>query len=566
MSIASEALNRLEMEWIPKPVLGGIRQDLASLDVNGEPLNALTSLRQKIETSGDADTRIQHLQLRMIHATARALARTDNIDWNEVLKAIKDPKGLLEIFYTLNFSRFSVSRPSQLQQEYGKKLRIAIHRKFGGHDEFHCQLIGALERDQADFREQREHNKVVTSREIERGIAASKTPQSMRECFRSLGLPGDCYRNKSWTNSLWRSQRSMLRNTLKQVSMAIEGDERFKEHDFNVWMEPHRSTQRWFRSNPQSWELLGQARKRASVKQLPPEVEGYVDKIIRKYPHDKIPDEQYALLFPFERTDGPNPWAQLCSCIDPTGRDATDVEWAGSEQTAILVHVLGDLLWSFDKLTACERIDWCDTPQDFLQLFQVLGLREERWKDKTGLASIPTRPKNLSGMVMDHSDLVYAIELRFGDYNNFIDWMEAKGDRETNHMQQVRSCRSANAFRKLCKELGVPNDHWKSESWMLHRSQFPMTHGGIGKDLSAIVDGIEEHPYLEAFNLGDIRTYRGFVSAVDDSMTSMEQAWDVIYKFCERFGMSIADLLRTSNDELIQAHPDLYKAISYLYA
>src|SRR5687767_7640959 len=127
-----DVYNRLEISWIPKTDLGALPSELAELECDEKALIRLISLEKKIESKEDLDKRVREIQLRAVRAIVHCLNRTGAIDWDATLLAA-DSKDLLEIFYTLGFSRFSVGSPSQMRKEYGRNLVRAIQKKFNGH-------------------------------------------------------------------------------------------------------------------------------------------------------------------------------------------------------------------------------------------------------------------------------------------------------------------------------------------------------------------------------------------------------------------------------------------------
>lgn len=567
MATLGETLTELDMRWIPQPVLDSLREDFSAANTTASTLDSLVAIRQKIETGKNTDKRIRSLKLRVVSAVARSLNRKNEIDWAQCLPTPDHPKELLEIFFTLGFSCRSVSIPLELRSEYGKRLQTIILRKFGTHESFHGCLVGTLENTREENKQEKERRKEHEMEAVLSSIRECKNPDDLHFIFKKIGLPNDWYKNTTWRETLWRSSRKKLFPLMQKIRLTAEIDPAFKVLDWSslrFYSILHNqkagknlqffSRGKFLKNKPVRLKTIG----------IPEEIVKFVVDTFCKYPSDSQSDDTLDDLFPFGKPEERvNPWAALCACTNPEGKKGKAKEFASNSWTSGATRFLAKDLEIQDGLTSSERIDWCETPKDFRRLFFLLGIPSGKWNDRAWMEYPPSDTEMLNRR-KDRRDLVSAVELRFGSYDAFIAWMKAKPDFKTWAFQKVRACRTKTAFLGLCKELGIPNDHWKSESWMLYRSLLPPEQGGIGEDLSTVVDAVEEHPYLDAFGLGKVRTYREFVQAIDNSMTSTEQAWDIVYSCCERFGMSMDELLREANRKLFNPNPKLVEAMNFL--
>ena len=66
----------------------------------------------------------------------------------------------------------------------------------------------------------------------------------------------------------------------------------------------------------------------------------------------------------------------------------------------------------------------CKTPQDFLTLFEQLGIPENKWKSGVWLQKKSKLPIEQGGIGSSLAALYEALADKFGGIRKFVDWME----------------------------------------------------------------------------------------------------------------------------------------------
>ncbi len=109
-----------------------------------------------------------------------------------------------------------------------------------------------------------------------------------------------------------------------------------------------------------------------------------------------------------------------------------------------------------NELPLTVRVSACRKKEDFLKLFQVLGIPSDKWENCGWLQ------KN------DYIGIVKAIgkDSRFKDiyWKGFLEFMGKKT--EAPMTERIASCKTSADFLKLFRALGIKGDEWKSSNWL----------------------------------------------------------------------------------------------------
>lgn len=99
---------------------------------------------------------------------------------------------------------------------------------------------------------------------------------------------------------------------------------------------------------------------------------------------------------------------------------------------------------STDGLSWKDRIEWCKTPQDFIQLFEILGILDGAWEDPAALykSQDEEQQNGLRGLYL-------AIRTQFDSYENFVEWMHGRGAKKAKTSKSTTPHKAGRARTEL---------------------------------------------------------------------------------------------------------------------
>lgn len=601
----SEALDRLQIDWYPQEIVDDVRAAFRVLEASSQPpLTILSEHKKQLETNPSVNSRIDEMKVRILRMVGRCIGRTA-VDWKEIISKVQHPSELIEIEETLGLSIWDKQQAEFIGDENILAARRAVKERFQSFEAFYEWL--KPERQKRRRQERRRQEKEEINREPSEQelmpyvtrLAACKKPKDVKAYFQELGLPSNWYLRSShwqrdeWLKKLWRSQQEQQASICSHVSAALMKDPRFfgswmlfkgwmegfklgnhrnreiAEHYYVQWhdrhvrkINEHDNIRRAIFTSGRDWRNYIFAGKRRMHKPPTTEVWEYVVENLQRYPYEKMSLFEYVDRFPRGRDPHSSdiaPWGEVCAAFDERGRDKRQLKLAQDPQTFELCRALAEVLLEHDELTWHERTHWCKEPYDFERLFRILGIPENRWKEKEWMMTGSQAGIRKGGIKRDLTELVQAIEMRFGTYQDFLAWMENRAPFKVKVFEAVRSCQGFKDFLQLCQRLGIPGDVWKSRNWLMYTSRLPSEEGGIDCDLSVFVEAMEERP--EACKLiPDARGYNEFLARTAADITDVHQAMDVIHVFAEQHGISVSELFAPANRQFFSLHPHLLAA------
>ncbi|MBP9773059.1 MAG: hypothetical protein KBD00_00330 [Candidatus Peribacteraceae bacterium] len=109
-----------------------------------------------------------------------------------------------------------------------------------------------------------------------------------------------------------------------------------------------------------------------------------------------------------------------------------------------------------DELTWVQRINWCKTSNDYLKLFEILGITPDQWSNSTWMlknfGGLYERIKEVSGFKKWSEFRVF---MGFEDLQDGKTWSEL-----------VKECKDPTDFLKLFESVGIKNNEWDSSEWL----------------------------------------------------------------------------------------------------
>ncbi|MDD5469513.1 MAG: hypothetical protein PHO92_01805 [Candidatus Peribacteraceae bacterium] len=596
MEKASEILDRLHYEWLPRSIIAHVRSHIQDVEYDYENPLVVTSIVcgwLDLEKKRIAP-RIARLRERTIRAVARAVHRA-GYDWATYILDCQDPSELHEVMDTVGMW----GGIRQISSEWGEEVAQAIRRRFGTYEKF-CDWLRAANpilKKQKDRGVELQEN--LESNQALKQIQECTAPEQMKVLFREMGLPGDFYKSyNQWLGCIWRSQKIILQPRAIAVRKALARDPRFfgrfhfaqgwldgcklgntKDPDlvevvedrYHRWQESHRKPGHFNRdlichfmgytTSRNTDVLVAEAKKRRKV---PEALLSHFDEAMRVYPYERLERGDYDAFLHFRPEREVHPWGRLCCPIDQRAKFSDQAtENSQTPEVLAMCQHLGNILWEYGDCTCCQCIDWCVEPYDFERLFLVLGILPGQWRDRMWLLSREQGKKNGKDGKKDFTDLVMAIEMRFGSYDEFLAWMAGRASERTLIRERVRTFKSSAEFLAICKELDVPGDAWKSITWMTGQAKLPPEQGGIGKDLTMLVDAIEDRP-VRSNSDEETASYEEYVTHIHGGVTHPSQAWEIVQQYAERYSDSMDQFLRPENQKLMEEHPRLLDAIALL--
>ena len=103
-----------------------------------------------------------------------------------------------------------------------------------------------------------------------------------------------------------------------------------------------------------------------------------------------------------------------------------------------------------------DNVNNCKTPDDFLNLFKVLGVPGDRWKSCLWMTDKAKLPRDQGGAGVCMSGLSTAIRGRFGGHPRFVAWMEDRTLPEDQKIESIDDVRRV--IREQAEKLGITTD------------------------------------------------------------------------------------------------------------
>jgi hypothetical protein len=207
--------------------------------------------------------------------------------------------------------------------------------------------------------------------------------------------------------------------------------------------------------------------------------------------------------------EGRNIWKTLAVLLNgKTAETQTNSLRLIDGQKIIILQRIADTVFDEDEMSWRERISWCETPDDFLKLFQLLGIPSEEWRSGKWLTARSKLPTEEGGIGKSLNGLATAIreDERFGSYPTFVAWMDGKDAPDLSWPKRVAACNTPEDFLRLFEELQIPDERWKSSSWLQVQSKLPREEGGVGESMNslgvAIRNRFGSHPQFVAWMEG----------------------------------------------------------------
>jgi hypothetical protein len=198
-----------------------------------------------------------------------------------------------------------------------------------------------------------------------------------------------------------------------------------------------------------------------------------------------------------EESGATHPWAQICAALQADENENQPTENTIHSATSEIVQQVGQALLNVDELNWPQRVEWCKTPDDFLRLFEAVGIPDEKWKSPTWMTTQARLSPEEGGIGRTLSGLAYAIKKRFEYHSKFVAWMEGKSF--TSIRKGIKACKTREDFLRVFAEIGIPSDNWKNTGWLYNKAKLPPEEGGIGQQLGHIPQYINDDDRFESF-------------------------------------------------------------------
>jgi len=224
-----------------------------------------------------------------------------------------------------------------------------------------------------------------------------------------------------------------------------------------------------------------------------------------------------------------NPWQVLAECAT-SSESNSKVEDTQQLQLVVAQHVRNILLTGntkkLDDMSWNERIAWCNTPEDFHALFAVLQVPGDEWKNTNWYNLEAKKPTSDGGIGMPLGELSRSIARRFGSWPTFVAWMEGKNEAPLPLTEEVRRWDSPKDAHVLFERLNIPDDKWRSPTWLNQDSKKTPEEGGIGSSMRSLYKAI-------VARFGTFKKFFVWMEGVDaQEKPWIERSWvDIVQKW-----------------------------------
>jgi len=198
-------------------------------------------------------------------------------------------------------------------------------------------------------------------------------------------------------------------------------------------------------------------------------------------------------------------WPLLCSQV---------IE--GNKQDAI--HKIARVLLEHDHLSWRQRIEWCQTPEEFQSLFQSIGIGNEQWRSSEWLSRKAKLAADEGGIGIQLAGLSCALRKRFGGHKEFVAWMDGMSEPERNFKEIVQFWKNPNDALLYFHSIGLDGDEWRNSGWLVKNAQLDTAAGGIGVSLSGLVQAIRKR----------FGGYRKFVAWMDGKEKVERSIYEIV--------------------------------------
>ena len=213
-----------------------------------------------------------------------------------------------------------------------------------------------------------------------------------------------------------------------------------------------------------------------------------------------------------------------------------------------------------------DKVNNCETPDEFLKLFVETGIPGDEWKNSGWLQNRAMLPPDKGGIGRRLNSLAKAIADRFDGHPKFVAWMEGKEKPADNWYQVVNKCITPEDFLMLFKSLGIPGDKWKSSEWLQKKAMLQPDRGGIGRKLFRLTVVLRKrfggHPQFVAWMGGNIIPPNIKIAA--PKIATPEDAIKVIREQAAELGITVDELLDPGTiSRYIRRKPALREALKF---
>ena len=199
------------------------------------------------------------------------------------------------------------------------------------------------------------------------------------------------------------------------------------------------------------------------------------------------------------------------------------------------------------ELTYIDIVQSWQTPEDALNYFASIGAKEREWESTGWFYS-----SNHSSLPQKRSDtlqgLSIAIRKRFNSHREFVAWMDGTTEVKKSFTEEVAAWQSPQDALQYFEVIGLPDNKWRTTTWLTETSKLSAEAGGIGKSMCGLSDAIRArfgtHPHFVAWMEG---------APLIESVESTEQARGLIQQECERLGITTEEYLDT-DPKMVRKH------------
>ncbi len=482
--------------------------------------------------------------------------------WRERVAACLTPEDFLTLFTDLGVPGDNWKNSAWLQEKaplppeeggLGKRLQMLTRairedERFGSYQQFVAWMEGK-EKPEPSMKEK---------------IASLLTPDDFLRYFAELGIPGDKWRTVQWmerTSSL-PPEKGGIGKPLVSVSCWIRADPRFKAYRvFNAWMdgkarepEPYTrrvkacTTREEFLRLFADLEIPGEKWREAEwlyMKAKLPAAEGGIDRnlsglVVAIRYDDRFKSYPHFIAWMDGRDEVILTWPEeVAECRTPDdfralfGRLGVDEEvwrktiWNVDTNLGVtrkgqaklvsgLPQAIGaDSRWkSYRRFVAwmdgkdepdpslATQVQACVTPEDFLRLFESLGIPTDAWRSSAWLTRTARLPHEEGGIALNLATLYNYIkgDERFESYPHFVAWMDGLDQPTLTFWDKVDNCKTPDDFLALFAEIGMPDGVWHQSRWWAETSKLPVEEGGVNKGYAGFPGNVARDERFGSFS------------------------------------------------------------------
>ncbi len=150
-------------------------------------------------------------------------------------------------------------------------------------------------------------------------------------------------------------------------------------------------------------------------------------------------------------------------------------------------RVIADVLYESDGLFWRDRINWCESRDDYRKLFAVLGIEGDKWQNTSWLVHTAKLSPEEGGIGKHLEALLSQLRKRssLATFKNFRAWMNEE-EPELTWTEKVEACKTPEDFMQFFRGLGIQKDEWKNTFWLRKKASLPKEEGGVGLKLGGL--------------------------------------------------------------------------------